>query len=256
MAEPKAMAAKAADGNNRSALSDFTPSYGPGGILTVRSRDSLRRCYRATVALFRSRQAEFSAFDWAHVRRHLGPAVLNDVVRWYWYAYDHDRRTKGSDLKRELAKVVTHLDPLVAAMGAVPPASRRVLNRLLSPPTRERPEPLDLFSQAEQLNALLLEHCGPLVEPKFVKQPSTSAERACAALIPIWENISQQQFDRNTKAEKSGRGTVLITDNYVFESDGMHFLHVMLQAIDPTITYSRVRTAIRRQAAPARSTIV
>lgn len=236
-------------GRRRSALSDITPSPGPGPIPTVRELDSLRRCDKAAEALFGSPQSMFSRFDRVDVARHMRRDALAEVVRWYWYNDMEDRRTKGSDLKRELAKVVTHLDALERAMAAVQPETRHALNRLLKPPTWEESKRQDIFGQAERLNSLILEQCRPLVAKTFTKEAATSVPNACKALASIWEGLSQQPFERNTKICPAAGSGSLVTDNYGFESDGMHFVHVMLQAIDPAVTYSKVRSGMRRVAA-------
>lgn len=244
--------AKARQDRRRSALSDITPNPGPGSIPSIRDLESLGRCEIAIEALFGSPRSEFSRFDRNDVARHTRRGVLADVVRWYWYNDMEDRRTKGSDLKRELAKVVTHLASLKGAMAAVAPETRHALNRMLKPPTQEQPERQDIFGEAERLNNLILEQCRPLVALKFTKQASTSVANACERLALIWEKISQQSFERNTKPNNIERGRKLVTDNFEFENEGMHFVHVLLQAIDPDVTYSKVRSGMMRVAARAR----
>lgn len=243
--------AKSGANRKRSALSDITPNPGPGPMPTVRELDSLSRCDRAVEALFGSPRSRFSRFDQDNVARHLRREGLAEVIRWYWYNDMEDKRTKASDLKRELAKVVTHLAKLEVAMAAVQPATRHALNRLLKPPTKEQPERQDVFGEAERLNILLLKHCQPLVTSKFKKQASTSVANACERLAAIWENISQQPFERNTKTSKTNGGGKLVSDILEFENDGMHFVHVLLQAIDPNVTYSKVRSGMRLMTARA-----
>lgn len=199
--------AEARRDRRRSALSDITPNPGPGSIPSIRELESLSRCDIAIEALFGSPRSEFSQFDRNDVARHTRRDVLAEVVRWYWYNDMEDRRTKGSDLKRELAKVVTHLASLKGAMAAVAPETRHALNRLLKPPTQEQPERQDIFGEAERLNNLILERSRPLVALKFTKQASTSVVNACERLASIWRR-SRSNPSSATRSLEISRGAV------------------------------------------------
>ena len=235
----------------RSGLSDLLPDPGPGAILTLRSQNSLRRCYREAVELFFLKRSYFTKCNRSEVKEILRPNVLHHIVRWYWHLHDHEHRTKGSDLKHELTRVVTHLKPLVEAMGEIHPKTRGVLNQMMVPPDMVESCQHDVFSDIEQLNKRLLETCDPLVKPKFIKRPTDTLDKSCEALLRLWERISKTEFQRNTKIGSSRPGRSLTKDKFEFESDGMHFVHVLLQAIDPKITYSQVRTSVRRIAGRA-----
>lgn len=238
----------------KSALSDITPNPGPGMLLTVEEHDSLDRCEQVLKALFAGHSSRFSRFEWDAIQQYVRRDALADIVRQYWYDYKVDRRTKGSDFKRELTKVVTHLAHLQEAIQAVSAETKNALNRVMQPPTREHPERRDIFGEAERLNNLILEHSRPLVLVKYVKLPAIRLPKAGDALSKVWVSISQQEFDRNTKVCPADSRQRLFSDNFEFESEGMYFVHVMLQAIDPAITYSNVRTGMRRAAASSPKT--
>ena len=240
--------AEAGGGRGRSVLSDITPDPGPGPIQSRQELDSLERCATAIRALFELSNSRLSRFNNRDIRTAINDDVLADIVRWYWYNEKRDRRTKASDLKRELKTIVTHLKYVVEEMKGVPPATRLAIDLMLMPLKGPMPRRQEVFGEAERLNTLLLKHFQPLVESNFTRQSSSCIIAAGESLASLWENISHESFKRNKKYCEASQ---VVSDKFEFESEGMHFVHVMLQSIDPTVTFSKVRSAMVRVAARA-----
>lgn len=229
----------------RSAPSELIPNPGPGYFLNTRETKSLYRCYRAAIMLLRKKNAVFARNDWRYVRRHLNPNSIKNIVIWYWYRHNFDKSIRDSELKRDLKKFVTHLGPLVNNISKLRPETKRILNRAMAPPTMFQPKQEDVISEIERLNGEFLAVCKPLVLADFIKGGSTSVREACNDLTNLWESIFNKDFKYNSRVVPSGERKKLTTDAYEFENRGMHFIHVLLQAIDPKITYSQVRNGVR-----------
>lgn len=99
--------------------------------------------------------------------------------------------------------------------------------------------------KAVHTNALLLKYCEPLISGKHEKTKRISAVNLAAAMIAIWERVAGENFKANTKKSKIINSHPLIKDLHEFQGRGPHFVHVMLQTIDPTITQSMVESSIK-----------
>ncbi len=230
---------------SRSALSRLNADLGPGFLPDLRRIESVQRCKSALSSIFGGYlKNDKNLFSLMNEEYSTGDDLIS-AINWYWWQYDVDHRTSDADLKNDLQDLVKILKQLVPAINAVPARTKQVVNQMIARPQNSTYLSGFTLDDVSQISAVLIERCGHIVDKNYVRGPSTAVPHTCARLMKLWSKITKKKFTKSNVHLAANRSPTLVKDDIEFKNNGMHFLHVVLQAIDPSVTFSKVLTGVQ-----------